>query len=146
VKIYIAGRFDDRDEIRQVRSVLEAVGHVVLSSWLDEVPRPAEIPQETHLRTVAVTDIAEVLQAEAFILYTKYSVGERGGRENEFGLIMYKPHVLKVVVGPLRTVFHRMCDKSFNTFEEFLKWFPSSGGSSIKECLEKANYGKEKKT
>ena len=144
MKIYIAGRFDDKLRLRLHGTQLTSFGHTIVSSWLNESVKPLDIPTEAFLRGIAVTDVVEVKTAECFILDTAYSVGERGGRENEFGLIMDKPFVLKIVVGPRRTCFHRLADLHFETWDELLRWFPTVADNT-KECLEQVNFGKEGK-
>ena len=144
MKIYIAGRFDDKPRLRTNSLKLAAFGHTVVSSWLNENVKPDSIPSESFLHTVAITDCIEVKTADCFILDTLYSVGERGGRENEFGLVMNNPFVLKIVVGPMRTCFHRLADLHFDTWLELIEWFPVLLDNT-KECLEKVDFGKEKK-
>lgn len=144
MKIYIAGRFDDKQRLKQSALYLESIGHTVVSSWLDENVKPEAIPTESFMRGIAIVDALEVNKADCFILDTQYGVGERGGRENEFGAIMLDPYVLKVVVGPLRTVFHRLFDVHFNTWEQLMDNFPGVADNT-QECLEKCNFGKESK-
>lgn len=144
MEIYLAGRFDDLEELRGVRGMIQDRGHTVTASWLDEEPKPDATPLESFLRSIAVADIGDVRASNCFVLYTKFPVGERGGRENEFGLVMDKPYVIKVIVGPCRTAFHRLADLRFDDWNGFFAWLPGVKGN-MEACLEAANYGKAEK-
>jgi hypothetical protein len=144
MKIYIAGRFDDRNRLRDHKAELERRGHQVIASWLHEGVRPELIAPEQFLHGIAITDTVEVRLSDCFILDTLYPVGERGGRENEFGLVMDNLYVLKIIVGPYRTAFHRLANMNFRDWDGLLAWFPANNKDSVEACLASTGYGVKK--
>jgi hypothetical protein len=104
MRVYIAGRFEDRPRLRTVRIRLQAAGHEVVSSWLDESDDAlAERPDDTATG-IARRDLHEIAQADLLAVDTFYPA-DRGGREVELGYAL-GIGVSAIVVGPARNVFH----------------------------------------
>ena|SRR3990167_1345825 len=96
------------------------MGHEVVSTWLDEVKRPPSMPESLFWKKLAMKDLAEIRSADLFVLDTHIG-SERGGKEVEFGFALAQfQAMLLYIVGPLRSVFHELCDRRFDTWEEFL--------------------------
>jgi len=98
------------------------MGHEVVSTWLDEVAKPAGMTQETFWRKLAVKDLAEVKACDLLIADTM-DVTPRGGREVEFGFALgghQSKHVF--IVGPVRNVFHTLADIRFESWDECLNY------------------------
>ena len=120
MKIYLAGQFESQKRIRKEAHKVWALGHDVVSSWLNEVIKPANMPHREFMKKLAMKDIAEVNAADLLIQDTiKMSI--RGGAATEFGLALHSFQNKQVwVVGPLRSVFHYLCDRHFNNWKECL--------------------------
>jgi hypothetical protein len=108
MKIYIAARFEKREEIRELHRMLEARGHEISGDWTTH--RPIK-PYEAHpelAEQYAVEDIDGVKKSDVFILLTD----EAGtGMYVELGAALFsnsktgKPKIY-VVGGSLTSVFH----------------------------------------
>jgi len=120
MKIYLAARFETRATLRPVRDSLWEMGHEVMSTWLDEVKRPPSMPESLFWKKLAMKDLAEIKAADLFVLDTHIG-SERGGKEVEFGFALGQFQAkLLYVVGPIRNVFHELCDRRFEDWPAFL--------------------------
>ena len=120
MKIYLAARFERRPEIRPIRDALWKMGHEVVSTWLDEVKKPEGMSSDLFKRKLAVKDLAQIESADLFILDT-FVVSERGGKEVEYGLALGQfQRTLVYIVGPARNVFHQLCDRRFENWNDCL--------------------------
>ncbi len=120
MKIYIAARFETRGTLRPFRDQLWEMGHEVVSTWLDEAKQPPTMSQAIFWKKLALKDLAEIKSADLLVLSTSIP-SERGGKEVEFGFALGQFQSMMVyVVGPLRNVFHYLCDRQFDTWPEFI--------------------------
>jgi hypothetical protein len=109
VRLYLATRYTQRDLMKAYRAKLHELGHEVTSRWLDfEDENPEQFVAEGHDRDtasshaapgpvremVARTDIADVLRADAIMLFTDH-VGRRGGMFCEWGAMLAKLYLAK---------------------------------------------------
>ena len=107
MRIYLAGRFEDRFRLRAYRDRLVMAGHVVTSTWLDQPEGISHENPEAPYREIAEKDFGEITSSDALIVDTE-SVAPRGGREVEVGYALAQG--LPVYVrGPRRNVFHHLC-------------------------------------
>ena len=120
MKIYIASFFDTRHRLRPFRDALWRMKHEVVSTWLDEVAKPALMSRDEFWRKLALKDLAEIKAADLVIVDT-IDLTPRGGREVEMGFA-FGGHQGKLIylVGPIRNVFHTLVDKKFETWEACL--------------------------
>jgi nucleoside 2-deoxyribosyltransferase len=119
-RIYLAAKFERRTEIRPIRDALWTMGHEVVSTWIDEVKRPEGMSSDVFKKKLAVKDVAEIESADLFILDT-FVVSEHGGTGVEFGLALGQfQRVLVYIVGPTRNVFHYLCDRQFENWNDCL--------------------------
>ena len=109
--------------------VLKEQGHEIVSSWLKELPRAAEIKDTTtalytsgELQGFAVRDVLELGTAEAVIMDT-IDVTPRGGREVEWGAFVFQLVPFGYIVGPKRNVLHELATKQFEDWETCLDYF-----------------------
>ena len=110
MKIYIAGRYSRRDELKRRARMLEAMGIEVTSRWLNEKEpldgdmghKPAEWYRET-----AIADLEDIDRADGILLFSEDpKVGvPRGGRQVEFGYAIGTNKALHVI-GPWENIFH----------------------------------------
>ncbi len=122
MKIYLASKFETRNEIRPVRDKLWQMGHEVVSTWLDEVKQPPAMTLDIFWKKLALKDLAEIKAADLLVLNTG-GPSVTGGKEVEFGFALGQfQNKLVYIVGPLRNVFHALCDRRFDTWDEFFEF------------------------
>lgn len=118
MKIYTAAKFARRVHIRPYRDQLWALGHQVVSTWLDEIAKPAGMDQGTFDRKLAIKDLAEISSADLLILDT-WEAAVSGGREVEFGFALGRYQEKMVwLVGEQRNIFHTLADRHFYCWED----------------------------
>lgn len=127
--VYIAGFFDTRARLLEIRTLLEKLGLTVTSEWLDEAPKNYIPGQDTikasnttdaYARRCAQRDKRDINRAH-FVIVDTIDVTPRGGREWEGG---YAEGIGRrvMVVGPRRNVFHYTVSSHFETWEEALSY------------------------
>lgn len=128
MRIYLAARYSRRKELRGVREVLQAMGHVVTSRWLDtdwdRTPegQSSAAPPEYRAK-YAVIDLEDVESADAVVSFTEEpeSGGGRGGRHVEHGYAMaLKKRIY--VVGHRENLFHEHPSTRFHEDVSSLLW------------------------
>lgn len=120
LKIYLAGQFESRKRLRPYAHAMWDMGIEVVSTWLDEVSKPAHMSEAEFMRKLGEKDRAEINAADILIQDT-FKMSERGGASTEFGLALGAYQKKSVwVVGPQRSVFHFMADRHFNTWKDCL--------------------------
>ena len=124
MKVYISASFLSQKRLRHSAAKLRALGHVVLSSWLDEGAKPAHLSQETWEGRLAFTDSAEIFAADCVIL-DREGDSTTGGRYVEWGMAC-APGTTKLRItvggGPLR-FFDHLADFHFANWDELMDWF-----------------------
>jgi len=117
-KIYIAAQFESRYRIRPHAHTLWKMGYEIVATWLNETARPSGMPHEAFMKKLAMKDIAEVQSADLLIQDT-IKMSMRGGAATEFGIALRGFQAKTIwVVGPLRSVFHYLCDRQFDSWGE----------------------------
>lgn len=120
MRVYLAGPYAKREQLRAYGEELTRVGFTVCSSWLEEtheinagtVDSAAELTDEA-VDKHAVEDLVDVQRSDLLVVFTAKSLGLTrdeafsGGRHVETGyaLALGKP---VVVVGDPENVFHRL--------------------------------------
>ena len=127
MKIYLAGHYSRKEEIKRASLDLKYVGIPVVSTWYFERIRPGvsmcEL-SETFLCHAARRDKAELRRATHFVLF---SVGPdtcftRGGHCWENGYA-YALGLRVVIVGPRQHIFHYLPGhKRFDTWGQACAW------------------------
>lgn len=106
MRIYLAARYDRRNEMKSVAEVLEAAGHAVTSVWVyglhDDLPDLVS----------AVEDLDGVAEADCVVSFTEEPLehapwAARGGRHVEFGLGVAMRKRL-CIVGRRENIFHHL--------------------------------------
>jgi nucleoside 2-deoxyribosyltransferase len=111
MKFYLAAAFNRKNEIAEKTKELQALGHVVTSTWPWEDSKPeatlADIDEESLIRKIAYKDLREIREADAVILFTQEPTEPmlRGGRMHEFGYAHALGKTL-IVCGPRENIFH----------------------------------------
>lgn len=110
MKLYLAGRYSQKDEISVYARDLEKRGAIVTSSWLQEPHNP-----NTNLHDVSddllekyqKVDLDDIRRADGMVFFSQPPTVPtlRGGRHVEFGyaLALGKPIL---VYGPKENIFH----------------------------------------
>ncbi len=130
-KVYLAGRFEDKDRLTVEAARLNAIGYRVISAWLLEQPLQrtgandiatgtGEVT-EAQAQYYALRDLAEIKEADIFVVDTQ-EVNVRAGREVEFGLALTRM-IPRYIVGPARNVFHQLATRRFTSWEELHEFF-----------------------
>jgi hypothetical protein len=101
-KIYLAAKYGQMMEMREVRDKLVELGHEVTSQWVDGKE------ENNSASAAAVMDVEDVRRADTLIAFSRPrgSMNPGGGRHVEFGIALALDKRL-IVVGPLgEHVFH----------------------------------------
>jgi hypothetical protein len=115
-KIYIAAQFESRHRIRPFAHQLWDLGYEIVGTWLNETAKPAGMSHEIFMKKLAWKDVAEIQSADLLIQDT-FKMSPRGGASTEYGVALHAFQSKQLwVVGPLRSVFHYVCDKHFDTW------------------------------
>ena len=124
MKIYIAASFVSRERLRPIRDELWNLGHEVVSSWLDEVAKPAPMTDKEFYKKLAIKDIAELKSAD-LVIVDLLNKSSTGGRDIETGLALgaFSAKQLYLVGVPV-CVFHELADKQYPAWTDLLKEFP----------------------
>lgn len=129
MKIYLAGSWARRAEIREHARKIEAMGHTVTSSWLSHSQYDSHDDGETVtlergvLQELADQDLRDVDAAETLVAFTEQpgTTLSRGGRHVEFGYALAKGLRL-LVVGPEENIFHTKAAARFDTATDLMDY------------------------
>ncbi len=126
MRVYLAARYDRRNELREYREQLQSNGVIVTSKWLNETsPLDGKLSnekEEFYVHTANV-DLQDIDAADALVFFSEDPlVGvPRGGRHFEMGYAHAKEKPV-YVIGVHENVFHyRDRVYHYDTFEKFLK-------------------------
>ncbi len=126
MRIYIAARFDRRDEMAVVARELRRAGHVVTSTWVQ--PHDEPLPDVV----CAINDIDDLATADCLVSFTEepteqVSWAARGGRHVEFGYALAAGMRL-CLVGPRENVFHHLPSvEAYGTTAELVEALAAEG-------------------
>jgi len=135
--IYIAARYDRREEMCGYAKELRELGYEVNSRWLlgtHQIHQHAElidktgVPSDSHgvtllARPFAEDDVADVSQADILIFFSEPpdSHSKRGGRHVEYGMALALQKKI-IVIGDRENVFHCLPQViRFDTWDDFKK-------------------------
>ena len=136
MKIYIAGRISQRDELHDVRRAIWELGHEVVATWIDETPNWNESLVHggpVYGRNIAMRDLTQISMADVFILDTTSPLAADGGggREFEAGFAFGQfQHKQFWHVGPQKNAFHHLADHHFEDWPDCLKYLEELNGSN----------------
>ena len=118
MKVYLAGRYSRKEELKGYADQIRAAGHEVTSRWLqgDHQVREASDAETDSVsvpvdgRPYALDDFEDLGLSDVVVSFTetpRKGGDSRGGRHVEFGLALaWDKRVL--VVGPRENVFHTL--------------------------------------
>lgn len=123
MKIYVSGTYNDQKRLRAEASRLNALGHAITGTWLQEVQKPAVLEEADWHRCLAVKDLAEVAAADCIVCDLD-GTSSSGGRYVEWGFALGRFNMLKVLVGKSDWgVFNTLADAYFPTWDEVIEYF-----------------------
>lgn len=124
MKLYLAAKWESRDEIQKVAQALTNAGVDIVSTWhasTDERSYDEAMQDEAGMKREAFTCIGELGQSDMIVLDTRVP-SKTGGRDFEAGYTMGRmKHI--VLIGPPRNPFHYFAWKKFEGWAEFATWF-----------------------
>lgn len=118
MRIYLAARYEQHEEMRGVRDVLTALGHEVTSRWISGTEKadgtaftPGELDSD-YAASIARHDIEDVTRSDTLICFNDGTPG-RGGRHVELGIAIALGRCGRVpmriiICGPREHVFHAL--------------------------------------
>lgn len=138
IRIYCAATFSEQDRIRQYKEKLFKMGHVVISSWLDEQIKPVGMTEKQFAVKMANKDLREIMAADCFILDTK-NPSKTAGKMVETGFAIAN-HKLFYVVGdvPDEAIFCFLADKMFKDWDELFEFFETYHKADRNEYVERS--------
>jgi hypothetical protein len=117
MKIYCAGKFARREELRAQAHKLWSLGFDIVSSWLNESTRPEWMTHEEFFTKLGRKDLEEISAADILILEA-VQPSETGGKECEWGFALGQNHrKLCWLVGTPKNPFHYLADKVFSDWD-----------------------------
>jgi hypothetical protein len=104
MKLYLAARYDRREEMAALADAIEDLGHEVTARWVDGHGQPDG--------ESARYDLTDVIVADALVLFTEEPTASvpfaaRGGRHVEFGYAL-KAGKRMFIVGARENIFHEL--------------------------------------
>jgi nucleoside 2-deoxyribosyltransferase len=128
MKLYLAGRYSQKDEIAAIAKRLQFEGFAITSSWLEEPHAPGttlDQLSDTELAQYAQNDLNDIDEADAIVFFSVDPTipTVRGGRHVEFGYALAKRKAI-LVVGQKENIFHylKKVIRHFETVDELLPW------------------------
>lgn len=119
MKIYLAGRYATKLQLREYAKKLSKLGFTITASWLyqDE--------QDKDLTSASYRDLSDIRESELIIHFTENSdVGyNTGGRHVEFG-VAFALGKQNILVGPRENIFHHLPSvwlAEYGSFDELIK-------------------------
>lgn len=114
---YLAGKYNQREELARYASQLRGLGFYVQAEWLEGTheDRSPESQQK-----YAWNDFQDIYNSDALIYFNTEEPS--AGRNIEFGFA-YANHKTIYVIGPRTSVFHYLATVNvFPTFKDFLDY------------------------
>ena len=108
MKVYLAAKYGQMMEMRDVRDRLVAAGHEVTSQWIDGKEESDAGATDATMEAAARMDIEDVLRADVLVAFSQErgTLHTGGGRHVEFGVAVGEG-IDVLVVGPKgEHVFH----------------------------------------
>ncbi len=108
MKVYLAAKFGEKNEMRDWARMIEDAGHQVVSSWLDEKHDSDAEASEEVMIAAAKQNMLDVLEADVLVTKSQAqgTAHTGGGRHFEFGFAVAEG-IDVIVVGPKgEHVFH----------------------------------------
>lgn len=123
IPFYLAGPFNRREAIREVRTQLEATGALVCTSrWIDT--HADDVSSPNILRQEALSDLEDIRNAQWFILWNE-GPSTTGGMHFETGYAFALKKVVIVIGAPTSVFYHLTALIRVHSIADVLKFVPS---------------------
>jgi nucleoside 2-deoxyribosyltransferase len=107
LSIYLAGKYEEYNHLREVKTQLESLGYRITSRWLTNPYKTSKTDEQ--YRGNALEDIEDIRRSDVFVMFNPKEAHNTGtgGRHFETGCAwaLNKPVFL---VGEKENVFHRL--------------------------------------
>ncbi len=114
MNIYVAGKFEDRKEIKKIMKRIESKGNKITWDWTDEVPTDKITVMKTH----AINDLQGVIDCDTFILIALKDNSYRGSL-TELGMALALDKTVWVVGHAVdNDIFINIVNHQFDTLKE----------------------------
>lgn len=112
LRIYLAGSWDRREELKGYASQVMEAGYEVTSRWLLKdyvIGGKVDVQQEisTLAQPFALEDVTDIRRADGILCFSDSNKSVRGGRHVELGIAVALEKSI-VLVGPKENVFHTL--------------------------------------
>jgi hypothetical protein len=123
VKIFLSGRWSQREALREVRDALKPLGHEVTSRWIDK-DSDDKSERERLLQPVAeqnaIDNLEDIAKSDCVVSFTQGKGGKKGGRHVEFGVAVAL-NKWCVLIGTPENAFHWLPNiERYDSLEEWL--------------------------
>src|SRR5260370_13377109 len=81
MKIYVAGRFENKQEVREAQSLLRSYGHQITHDWTKHLPIKPYSKSQELARQYGAADMEGVRNCDVFILLAKGGSGTGSSAE-----------------------------------------------------------------
>jgi hypothetical protein len=95
MKIYVAGKYQDKDKVRYIHQLLRGSGHEITCDWTNEVKYPNNAPPEDK-KYYAIDDVRGVKDADLIIVLMTIPY-EYKGAWVEFGIALGTDTPIRVI-------------------------------------------------
>lgn len=115
-KVYLSGKWSQREEFQAHARMLWQHGYEVVSTWVNESGANAWQFGSWRDPRIAMRDLNQIAMCDLFIIDTSaaLSADGGGGRETELGFALSQyQHVEIWRVGPVKNPFHSLASQAF---------------------------------
>ncbi len=135
-KVYLAGRYDRRDELRAKGNELEKIGYTITARWLSAKEHEMQVLTPIRNSEISAHDLEDIRAADWLVCMSEAGTNEyqRGGRHVEWGyaLALDKKCIL---IGGEENVFHWQ-----HGVEHFKDWAAFIANLPVKVMAKKPTF------
>lgn len=110
MKIYLAGAWNAKPEVRDIRLRLERMGHTVTSRWIDWAGPLSGEAREQELRRSASVDLEDIRNSDMVLIFT-CKPSTHGGFHTELGYALALGKRVEII-GPRPSNFFHLPEVS----------------------------------
>lgn len=125
-QVFIAGSFNQKDDVAALAFELRARGIAVLDRWTNHrLPVPDQgFEDDLNVRATEVAareDVADVVNCDTFVLFVHPEHVTSQARMFEYGIAHFLAKAT-YVIGPVLNLYHAVADERFETVADFLEY------------------------
>jgi hypothetical protein len=122
-KIYVASKYEEKEEVNKVYKILEEKGHTITYKWTKDKFNSAE-DLSTQKRKLSIEDLFGIVKADIFIFLAGKKL-KYNGSNTELGIAIGRAAIEVVIIGhgidENIFAFHPKVAR-FETLNEYLGW------------------------